>query len=393
MLPLVLAAASALAPVPTPIVDGANAFAEDLYALVAKKPGNVVFSPASISTALAMTYAGAQGETAKQMQKALHLPATKVHEGFSALLARLDSNGAGDPELRVANRLFGQKGSPFEAAFLNTVKTSYAAPLEGLDFTKDPEAARGTVNAWVQKQTSDHIKDLFPAQSIKTNARLVLVNAIYFKGKWATAFDKKQTTDDPFTTSAASPKVPTMHLTASFPLTETTDAQVLELPYQFKDKDHSLSMVIVLPKAKDGAATLGTKRLFELLRTPTSWNREAVVSLPRFSATIPLDLNPTLAGLGITEAFDETKANFNGIADKNKMPLFLSRAVHKAFIDVNEVGTEAAAATGVVIAAPTSVAPAPVAFKADHPFVWAIRDKASNAILFVGRVDDPSKTS
>ncbi len=393
MLPLVLAAASALAPVPTPIVDGANAFAEDLYAVVAKKPGNVVLSPASISTALAMTYAGAQGNTAKQMQKTLHLPATGVHEGFSSLLARLDSNGAGDPELRVANRLFGQKGSPFEAAFLSTVKTSYAAPLENLDFAKDPEAARGTINAWVQKQTGDHIKDLFPAQSIKSNARLVLTNAIYFKGKWATAFDKKQTTDDAFTASGTSPKVPTMHLTAHFPYADAADAQVLELPYQYKDKDHALSMVVVLPKAKDGATTLGAKRLFELLRTPTSWNREAIVSLPRFSATIPLDLNPVLGQLGMTDAFDETKANFNGMADPKKLPLFLARAVHKAFIDVNEVGTEAAAATGVIIATPTSVAPAPVVFKADHPFVWAIRDKASNALLFVGRVDDPSKTS
>lgn len=391
MLPLVLAATSALAPVPQPVVDGSNLFAQDLYEKLAKKGGNVVFSPASISTALTMTWAGATGDTAKQLEKALHLPPKDVHAGYAALLAHLDSQGAGDPELRVANRLFGQKGWTFEAPFLGTLDKHYGAPVQAVDFETAHEAARSTINAWVMKQTADRIPDLFPKDAITDKTRLVLANALYFKGKWATAFAKKDTRDEPFALLGANPKVPTMHAVKSFGYADQADAQVLRMAYEHKSKDRALSMVIVLPKAKDGVHTLAAKRAFELLRAPTA-SQTVDVSLPRFSATIGVSLNDTLKLLGVVDAFDKDKADFSGIIPKKKQPLYLQSAVHKAFVAVDEVGTEAAAATGVSIAMPTSVPPPPAVFKADHPFLWAIED-ASGAILFMGRVDDPTKTS
>ncbi|MBI2389635.1 MAG: serpin family protein [Deltaproteobacteria bacterium] len=384
MLPVLLATATALAPVSPKIVDADNAFAADLYAVVGKSPGNVVFSPTSIATALAMTWTGARGKTAMQMEKTLHLPPSPfdVHGGYGALLSRLESSGAGDPELHVANRLFGQKGLAFEAPFLATTKAHYGAGLEALDFAGAPEPSRLFINQWVEKQTRDRIKDLLPAGAVDSSTRLVLTNAVYFKGAWMTAFDKKATRDEPF----GAKKVPTMHASQDASYFEAKDAQVLELPYKRASADHAVSMVIVLPREADGAAKLPAGRIFELLGTKTFSSREVDMSIPRFKTTMPLELGPVLKSLGMIDAFGAS-ADFGGIS---KTPMYISRAIHKAFVDVNEEGTEAAAATAIVMREGAAVPPPKVTFRADHPFVWALKDQSTGALLFVGRVDDPT---
>lgn len=386
MIAPVLAAAVVLAPVPSAVVDANNEFAADLYGALTAKPGNVVFSPASISTALAMTSAGARGDTATQMTKTLHQPGPPfdVHAGYGALLARLTSTAAGDPELRVANRLFGQKGWTMEAPFLAIAKDRYAAPVELLDFGAS-EAARGTINGWVDKHTGARIKDLIPSGVLGDDTRLVLANAIYFKGTWATAFDKKATTDQPFFAPKATPKVPTMHRTMSVGYADFADAQVLELPYLGKDPAHAASMRVVLPKKKDGLGALGSKRTFELLRAKVT-TQTVVISLPRFGATQPTDLGPVLQGLGMVAAFQQGKADFSGIHKTEK--LHVSKALHKAFVQVDEEGTVAAASTAVVMETDSAAMPDPV-FTADHPFAWAIRDASTGALLFAGRVEQP----
>lgn len=386
MLPTILAAVTVLAPVPPKLVDAQNAFAADLYGHVGKSPGNVVFSPTSIATALAMTSAGANGNTAVQMDKVLHVPAGPfdLHAGYSALLGRLESGGAGDPELRVANRLFGRKGMTFEAAFLATTKAQYHAPLEQLDFEKSAEPSRLFINDWVAKQTNARITDLLPAGAIVADTRLVLTNAVYFKGAWMTAFDKKATRDEAF----GAKKVPTMHASQHALYAESSDAQVLELPYKRTSADRAVSMVIVLPRDKDGATKLTPKRLFELLGTHGFTSPEVDVSLPKWKTTMPLELGTTLQALGMTDAFGNN-ADFSRMS--KLVPLKISRAIHKAFVDVNEEGTEAAAATAIVMVKAGAAAPEPkVTFRADHPFVWAIKDQSTGALLFVGRVDDPT---
>lgn len=386
MFPTLLAAVTGLSPVPPKLVDADNALAVDLYAHVAKNPGNVVFSPTSIATALAMTYAGARGNTAAQMEKTLHIPPGPfdVHAGFGALLSRLESSAARDPELHVANRLFAQKGVAFEPAFLGITKSQYGAPLELLDFASAPDPSRVFINQWVEKQTKNRIKDLLPPAAVDGGTRLVLANAVYFKGAWVTAFDKKATRDDVFLAK----KVPTMHASMHASYAESDDAQVLELPYERVNGEHGISMVIVLPREKDGAAKLPAKRLFELLGSKSFSHPEVEMSIPKWKTTMPLELGATLQALGMTDAFSPGKADFTGMT--NQVRLFVSRAIHKAFVDVNEEGTEAAAATAIVMTEGAAMPEKRVVFRADHPYVWALKDQSTGTLLFVGRVDDPT---
>lgn len=382
---LLAAASVAMAPVPTKIVDAHNAFAADLYAELGGKAGNLVLSPTSISTALAMTYAGARGGTAAQMVKTLRLPAGPfdVHGGYAALLSRLESSAVGDPELHVGNRLFGQKGGAFESAFLDVLSKKYGAPMEALDFAASPDPSRLFINAWVEKQTKSRIKDLLPASSIDASTRLVLTNAVYFKSSWLSAFDKKLTKDEAF----GAKKVPTMHANRDASYFEDETAQVLELPYRSAGLDRAVSMVLVLPRAKDGAAKLTAKRTFELLETKTFGVREVDMAIPRFKITMSFELGETLKKLGMTDAFGP-KADFSGIS--KTLPLFISRAIHKAFVDVNEEGAEAAGATAIVMTEGAVAIKQKAVFRADHPFVWALKDRSTGTLLFVGRVDDPS---
>ncbi|HEX5268842.1 MAG TPA: serpin family protein [Gemmataceae bacterium] len=372
------------------VVKGNNQFAFDLYDQLRKKDGNLFFSPESISTALAMTYAGARGDTADEMAKALHftLPPDKLAPAFGALLKDLNGEVRKPGyRLAVANALWGQKGEGFKDDYLKVTKDDYGAGLRPLDFAGNAEGARAEINAWVEKQTQNKIKDLLPPGVIDRMTRLVLTNAVYFKGDWQSPFKKDRTRDEVFDDGTdAKKRVPMMHQSARFKYLDAGDLQVLEMPYVGKD----LSMVVLLPKKVAGLGDLENGLTADKL---AGWlgkarGEEVVVSLPRFKTTSEFSLKATLEGLGMKKAFRVPGADFSGI--NGKEDLFLSAVVHKAYADVKEEGTEAAASTGAVLR-PLSVRPPAPEFRADHPFIFLIRDTRNGSVLFLGRVVDPGK--
>lgn len=367
-----------------------NRFAFDLYQHLREDKGNLFFSPASISTALAMTYAGAGGPTKTEMAQVLHfdLAEERLHGGFGTLGEILNSAEKGY-RLSMANRLWGAKTYPFRPEFLKTTREQYGAELAQLDFARTEEA-RQTINAWVEEQTNGRIEDLIPSGVLDAMTRLVLTNAVYFKGAWDEEFSKRATQDAPFRLSRdRQVKVPTMRQTDRFGYAETDDLQLLELPYE----GHDLSMVIVLPKSVDGLPDLETKLTAESVQKWMSGlrRRDVRVFLPRFKLTSQFELADVLRAMGMPLAFSE-RADFSGMSTVES--LMLSQVVHKAFVDVSEEGTEAAAATAVVVAptaAPAGDRDEPVVFRADHPFVFLIRDNRTGAVLFVGRVVNPKE--
>jgi serpin B len=372
------------------LVDGNTTFALDLYQQLKSAEGNLFFSPHSISTALAMTYAGARGNTAKQMSRALHLKLDEkqLHKAFGQLEAQLRAFAQKEKvELSFANALWAQKDYRFLEQFLNLVKHYYRAELSYADFKTAHESARGQINDWVERQTNDKIKDLIKPGVLNALTRLVLANAIYFKGLWESQFDKSITRDaefwlDPDTTV----DVPMMSQEHEFNYVENDQLQVLELPYAGND----LSMTVLLPKKHDGLAELESSLTAHTLRSLVAKSHEQTVTvyLPRFKLTSQFSLQNTLAAMGMPDAFSQNTADFSAM-DGNRM-LYISAVVHKAFVDVNEEGTEAAAATGVVVSV-TAMPVRPAVFRADHPFVFLIRDIHSGSILFLGRVVDPTK--
>lgn len=385
------------------VVEGNNRFALELYAKLREQKGNLFFSPYSISAALAMTYAGARGETEAQMAKVLHFPTVLVekgppssagwrvrdrerfHSAFGAIIKDLNAKGEkGNYELSVANALWGQQGYGFLAEFLELIEAKYGGKLNEVDFITATEAARQTINAWVEKETKDKIKDLIQQGMLNSMTRLVLTNAIYFKGNWARQFEEDKTKETPFTLiSGEKVDVPMMNQTAEFNYMKTEDFQGLELPYV----DDELSMIILLPKETDGLIGFEKSLTAENL---SKWlvrlrKREVIVSIPKFKETCQFRLADVLKQMGMTDAF-LAKADFSGM--NGKRDLFISAVIHKAFVDVNEEGTEAAAATAVV--GVTAVGPKEIpVFRADHPFLFLIRDNDSGSILFIGRMMNP----
>jgi serpin B len=365
---------------------GNTAFALDLYAKLRTREGNLFLSPASISTALAMTYAGARGTTADEMAKVLHftLEPDRLHPAQGALLAGLRGGQASSSRVEVANALWAQKGHPFLSAFVTIKRDDYGAALHGVDFVgAAPEAARA-INAWVARQTQDKIKDLVGADDLDANTRLVLTNAVYFKAAWQSPFSRSGTHDASFhVTAREDVTVPLMHKAGHFRHLAADDFQALELPYA----GGGLSMVVFLPKKVDGladfekrltAANLG--RWLEGLADAT-----VVVGLPRFKVSGRLKLKDTLSSLGMASAF-ASGADFSGMDGTKE--LFISAVTHEAFVDVTEQGTEAAAATKVVITKDEGPREE-LLFVADHPFVFLIRDRRSGSILFLGRLVNP----
>ncbi|MHC4585111.1 MAG: serpin family protein [Planctomycetota bacterium] len=377
------------------VVSGNNEFAFELYAKLNGKEGNLFFSPYSISTALSLAYCGARGETETEMATALHLPtATKdtlgqmrFHSAFGKIIKDLNSRGEKDGyELRVANALWGQNGYGFLEEYLELIETNYGGKLNEVDFIRAAESARKTINKWVEKKTNDKIKNLIKKGVLNSMTRLVLTNAIYFKGNWARQFEKDKTNDALFTL-ADGEKVDAamMNQTAEFGYLETESFQGLELPYV----DDELSMIIFLPKEIDCLdefeKTLTVENLSKWLNK--LYKCEVVVSVPKFKMTSEFDLASVLKSMGMTDAFS-SNANFSGI--NGQRDLFISAVIHKAYVDVNEEGTEAAAATAVTMKL-TSVMPGRIpVFKADHPFLFLIRDNDSGSILFIGRVMNPN---
>lgn len=374
------------------IAEHNNQFAFDLYKkVILQKDKNVFFSPFSISTALAMTYAGANATTADEMQEALHFEAnTSVFHGrYHAYLERLESSAKDNIELNIANRLWGEKNFEFKKDFIEINKSAYASPLSSVNFIEQPKASRNRINKWVEQQTKDRIKDLLAPGMITTDTRLVLTNAIYFKADWLHSFSKSSTRSRAFNLSDQSVKdTDFMHQQRVMGYIETSKYKSVRLPYS-GDKQ---SMIVVLPKQHTDLekieTSLNQKVIDEVLKArPTL----VELALPKFKITEPLGLSSFLKQMGINQAFD-VSADFSKMSTEGD--LFISDVVHKAFIEIDESGTEAAAATAVVMSLEsTSVTPAPIPkqFIADHPFVFFIVDNETEAILFMGRIMDPTK--
>jgi serpin B len=384
------------------IVEGNNKFALELFEKLQSAKGNLFFSPYSISTALAMVYAGASNETESQMAGVLHFPVSENRRtdssskplpdrqqfalAFGKIIQDLNNRGQkGAYTLTVANALWGQKDYGFLEKFLELIETSYDGRLNEVDFVSAAETARRTINAWVEKKTNGKIKNLISQGVLDSMTRLVLTNAIYFKGNWARQFKENRTKDAPFTLDDGKKiDVSMMNQKAEFGYMETDTFQGLELPYV----DDELSMIILLPKKFDALDEFEKTLTLDNL---TQWlskihKREVVVFVPKFKMTSRFGLASVLKSMGMKDAFS-SDADFSGI--NGKRDLFISAVIHKAFVEVNEEGTEAAAATGVVMRL-TSVGPAPIpVFRADHPFLFLIRDNLTGSILFIGRVANP----
>jgi serpin B len=368
-------------------VQGNTEFALALYQELSAKEGNLFFSPYSISTALAMTYAGARGETARQMAQALHfsLEQEQLHPAFALLEEHLAGvQKKGQVQLRVANSLWPDERFALLEAFLALAKRFYGVQVTPVNYG-EPEPARQRINAWVEEKTEKRIRDLIPPGVLSPFTALVLVNAIYFKGDWASQFEPRLTKESPFwVTPQEQVQVMMMAQKHEFGYGRVDGLQILELPYAGED----LSMVVLLPGERDGLAALEDRLTAENLDRWTRylWETEVEVYLPRFEVTLPFSLSSTLMAMGMVDAF--RNADFSGMAEG---PLGIDEVLHKAFVKVNEEGTEAAAATAVVMG--RSIPAPPAIFCADHPFLFFIRENATGSILFLGRMVNPAASA
>ncbi|XP_075308724.1 leukocyte elastase inhibitor-like isoform X2 [Odontesthes bonariensis] len=415
---------------PTPLSKANTSFSLALLKTLGDndKSANIFYSPFSISSALAMVMLGARANTATQMSEVLcftkaeqhqHAGAQQmkmqmqqqvqsslpnllkclktqdcqdeIHTSFAQLLSELKKSDA-PYALSVANRLYGEQSYQFVEDFLGKTKKHYDAELESVDFVKSSEAVRVNINSWVETRTQGKIKDVLPSGVVDAMTRLVLVNAIYFKGNWNKQFKESATRDAQFRLSKNNAKpVKMMHQKSKFPLTYIPEAscQILELPYKGKE----LSMIIFLPNdIEDG--TTGLEKLEKELTYENfvEWTRpdmmddvEVQVGLPRFKMEEKYDMKGVLVSMGMMDAFDIGKSDFSGMSPGND--LVLSEVFHKAFVEVNEEGTEAAAATAAVMMLRCALRPA--SFVADHPFLFFIRHNPSRSVLFAGRYCSP----
>jgi serine protease inhibitor len=372
------------------VVQGNNQFAFDIYGQLAATPGNTFLSPFSISTAFAMVDAGAAGQTDAELRAALHftLPGEQTHVAYGAVLDSLDvGRDFGNYTLATANRLFGQDGFPFAAPFLAITKDHYGAELLPVDFQHDLEGSRTQINDWVADQTEDKIPELFAPGALTVDTRLVLANAILFKGDWENKFEKGSTQDSPFTLADGSTvTAPIMSKEDGIAVAYVPGGRLGAFPFAGKD----IAMMVLLPDEADGLpaleAQLSGATLAEWIAAlPEGGGEKTTVRLPKFGFSSSFDLASALGALGITTAFDPATADLSGM--DGARDLFLQTAVHKAIIAVDEDGAEAAAATGVG-AGTTSI---PETFEVDHPFVFFIYDNVTGSILFLGRVADPTK--
>ncbi|XP_010621049.1 serpin B9 [Fukomys damarensis] len=351
--------------------------------------GNVFFSPVSLSSTMAMVLLGAKGDTESQIAQVLALnPKKDIHFGFQSLLTTVNRPDA-PYSLSIANRLFGDESCEFLPSFTESCLKFYHAEVDQLPFAKAPEKSRKLINSWVSKKTEDKIQELLAEDSIGRGTRLVLVNAVYFKGRWDKKFAVSSTRTVPFTVNQKEKKpVQMMYREATFPLAQVREvrAQVLELSYN----GHELSMVILLPDKGVDLSTLEDTLTFEKFQTWTSAERmkrtEVEVFLPRFKLQEDYDMCSVLKRLGMEHAFEEGCADLSGmVADSN---LSLSKFVHKSVVEINEEGTEATAASACM-AVPCCASESRSVFRADHPFLFFIRHNKTNSLLFCGRFSSP----
>jgi serpin B len=378
----------------TTLVNGNGELAFDLYQALKKEDGNIFYSPYSISLALAMTYGGARGETARQMADTLHyqLDQSALHSAFNSLDIELGKRGEGAKgkdgkgfRLNVVNAIWGQRDYKFVPAYLDLLAENYGAGLRILDFIGAPEQSRMTINNWVSDQTEDRIKDLIPKGSIDFLTRLVLTNAIYFNAAWKLPFQPEATADGPFhLISGNDVTVPMMKQTDQFGYAKSDNYLAVELPYD----GNELSMVILINEAgkfSDFENTLkssAVKAIIDSLK-----NTRVILTMPKFEFESEFGLKAMLMGMGMEEPFRDS-ADFSGMSTESD--LHIDDVVHKAFVSVDEAGTEAAAASAVIVGT-TSMPPEPVTVTLDRPFVFLIRDIETGAILFIGRVMNPGE--
>jgi serpin B len=371
-----------------------EAFALDAYHGMAASGDNLVFSPASISIALAMAYAGAAGTTASEMATALHfgLPPERLHPAFDALDLALatrgqDKKGADGGPMRVdvVNAAWAERTYTFLPVYLDNLALNYGAGVNLLDFVGASESARQTINAWVAGKTENKIKDLLPEGTVDSNTRLVLTNAVYLNAAWKTPFDPTDSYDGSFTLlDGSTVTTRLMDLALQAPAMKGTGFVAAAIPYD----DDRLSFLVVVPDAGTFAqfeASLDAAKLDSIVTGLTS--QSVILGLPRFKVETAQELASLLQGLGMASAFAPGAADFSGM--DGTRDLYISNVIHKAFISVAEKGTEAAAATGVVVT--LSSAPLGLYVTADHPFLYFLRDEPTGAILFMGRVLDPTQ--
>ncbi|MFA5221793.1 MAG: serpin family protein [Methanoregula sp.] len=381
----------------TGVVEANNRFAYDLYSQMAHDKAyagaNIFLSPFSLSSALAVAYEGARGSTADEIRSVFHYPGNTslLRQGYYTLNADTNRENA-NFTLLTANALFAEKSYPFLPGYISTARTYYSANTTNLDFINEPDASRTTINQWVGEKTHDTIQDLLPAGSITPLTRLVITNAVYFKGTWARQFDKNKTREADFRLSSGK-SVPVIMMErtdadAIYPYAQTGNVQLLSIPYE-QENGSGLSMLILLPTNDDLAAAetyLEPHNLSAL--QDTSVSRRVNVYLPKFTLETKYSLRPTFEELGMRTAFGGD-ADFSGM--DGTQYLYIEKIIHQAYVDVDEEGTEASAATAVVMlgkGAPSSEDPIPV-FLADHPFIFLIRDNEQGTILFMGRVENP----
>lgn len=370
-----------------------NAFGLDLYQAIRTEPGNLFYSPYSIALALSMVYAGARGDTEQQMANALHypVPQAQVPVAFNALnlqltrplpMTTVEEDQAF--ELNIANGLWGKKDYAFQPAYLDLIAANYGAQLQPLDVSTEAtrEAGRRAINDWVSQQTADRIRDLMPPGSINELTRLVLANAIYFKADWVTPFTSYAEPQAFSTLAGEQVLMPFMSLRMGFPYAATGEYQAIAIPY----KGERTRMVILLPAVEQFAAferTLTWERLETILASLRP--SDVRLTLPKFRYETKLDLARTLADLGMAAPFTAGEADLSGIDGTRN--LYISQVFHKAFVAVDEKGTEAAAATGITV----EVTSLPTSMIVDRPFVFLIQDTETGTILFMGRFVAPEE--
>ena len=384
-------AADARSAVKSLVRDNAH-FAFDLYRDLAVAEGNLFFSPYSVSTALAMTYAGARGNTEKEMAAALRftLDREELHPAFAKMDAQVNASQKEGISLSVANALWPQKDYPFLEEYLALAKQHYGVLVQPVDYRAARESARLTINNWVEDRTREKIKDLIRPDDLTDLTRLVLVNAIYFKGIWANQFRADNTREMPFhVTASKTIQAPMMSRQLECRYASLPELDILELPYT----GGGLAMIVLLPKEIDGVRKVESELSPDNLARWISAlsEQEVLVFLPKFKTTNRFSLSDTLSSMGMIDAFSDTKADFSGM-DGRPGWLYIGAVIHQAFVEVNEEGTEAAAATAVVMRTQAIAAPPPT-FRADHPFVFLIHEKQTGSILFAGRVSDPRTSS
>jgi len=372
------------------VVNANNNFSFDFYSNVSKtEQGNIFFSPYSISGALAMTYEGAKGQTATEIKNVFHFPEISVlRPNFAAIYNGLNK-GNGNYELKTANALWVENTYPLLQTYIATIAKYYGGNLTNLDFINQAEKSRLTINDWVANKTNDKIKDLLSKGVITPDTRAVLTNAVYFKAKWASQFIGQNTTDDKFilnSNTEVSTKM--MNQTGSFKYGENQDAQILGMNYL----GNNLSMLILLPKENslNKIETTLNKGTLDALKASMVTER-VQVSLPKFKFSSSYALANNLKNMGMPTAFNASTADFSGM--NGTKDLSIAQVIHQAFIEVAEYGTEAAAATAVVMTT-TAVMPNPIqpkVFDANHPFIFVIQQNDTGNILFMGRINNPTK--